>query len=143
MASNHTQHYELSQWQATDEVVRTDFNADNAKIDAALHGLVEASAKYGNCRLYTTTYTGTGTYGTSNPTRLTFPSKPCLVMIGAATGSSASLIQGQTSASASGSSLMVTWSGSGVSWYAAGSAAAQLNASGTKYSVVALLNAGE
>ena len=38
MASNHTQHYELSQWQATDEVVRTDFNEDNAKIDAALHG---------------------------------------------------------------------------------------------------------
>ncbi|WP_298025316.1 hypothetical protein [uncultured Dysosmobacter sp.] len=41
MASNHTQHYSLSQWQATDEVVRTDFNADNAKIDAALHGLEE------------------------------------------------------------------------------------------------------
>ncbi|WP_298025342.1 hypothetical protein [uncultured Dysosmobacter sp.] len=39
MASNHTPHYPLSQWQATDEVVRTDFNADNAKIDAALHGL--------------------------------------------------------------------------------------------------------
>ncbi len=38
MASNHTTHYDLSQWQATDEVVRTDFNADNAKIDAALHG---------------------------------------------------------------------------------------------------------
>ena len=39
MASNHTQHYSLSQWQPTDEVVRTDFNADNAKIDAALFGL--------------------------------------------------------------------------------------------------------
>ncbi|WP_298025319.1 hypothetical protein [uncultured Dysosmobacter sp.] len=39
MASNHTTHYSLSQWQATDEVVRTDFNADNAKIDEALNGL--------------------------------------------------------------------------------------------------------
>ena len=36
MATNHTTHYDLNQWQATDQVLRTDFNADNAKIDAAL-----------------------------------------------------------------------------------------------------------
>lgn len=36
MASNQTSSYGLSQWEATDQVKRTDFNADNAKIDAAL-----------------------------------------------------------------------------------------------------------
>ena len=36
MASNHTSNYGLSQWEATDAVLRTDFNEDNAKIDAAL-----------------------------------------------------------------------------------------------------------
>ena len=41
MATNHTTHYDLNQWQATDQVLRTDFNADNAKIDAALAGKAE------------------------------------------------------------------------------------------------------
>lgn len=36
MASNHTTNYQLCQWQADDQVRRTDFNEDNAKIDAAL-----------------------------------------------------------------------------------------------------------
>jgi len=37
-----TQHYQLNQWDAQDSVIRTDFNADNAKIDAALSGLQTA-----------------------------------------------------------------------------------------------------
>ena len=36
MASNKTANYGLSQWEATDQVVRADFNSDNAKIDAAI-----------------------------------------------------------------------------------------------------------
>ena len=36
MASNQTQNYGLNQWEATDQVLRTEFNADNQKIDAAL-----------------------------------------------------------------------------------------------------------
>ena len=42
MATNHTANYELSQWLSTDQVLRTDFNADNAKLDAALAGKAEA-----------------------------------------------------------------------------------------------------
>ena len=38
MAANQTTNYQLNQWEATDQVLRTDFNADNAKIDAALAG---------------------------------------------------------------------------------------------------------
>lgn len=36
MASNQTSNYGLSQWEATDKVLREEFNQDNAKIDAAL-----------------------------------------------------------------------------------------------------------
>ena len=42
MAANQTENYGLSQWLATDQVVHTDFNADNAKLDAALAGKAEA-----------------------------------------------------------------------------------------------------
>lgn len=45
MASKQTEHYKLSQWEATDSVLRHDFNDDNGKIDAALHGLVESKAE--------------------------------------------------------------------------------------------------
>ena len=38
MATNQTTNYQLNQWEPTDQVLRTDFNADNAKIDAVLAG---------------------------------------------------------------------------------------------------------
>ena len=36
MATNHTEHYQLNQWEPGDKVLRTEFNEDNAKIDGAL-----------------------------------------------------------------------------------------------------------
>lgn len=36
MASNYTEQYKLCQWEATDQVLRTDFNEDNQKIEAAI-----------------------------------------------------------------------------------------------------------
>ena len=36
MAINQTANYQLNQWEPTDAVQRTDFNTDNAKVDAAL-----------------------------------------------------------------------------------------------------------
>ena len=44
MASNYTSSYNLNQWSASDRVLRTEFNADNAKIDAALAGKASASS---------------------------------------------------------------------------------------------------
>jgi len=38
MSTNHTTNYNLCQWEAEDQVKRTDFNTDNAKLDAALTG---------------------------------------------------------------------------------------------------------
>ena len=37
---NHTQTYKLSQWEKTDRILMSDFNADNAKIETALSALV-------------------------------------------------------------------------------------------------------
>ena len=44
MSTNHTTNYNLNQWEATDKVLRTEFNADNAKIDAALKSHDDAIA---------------------------------------------------------------------------------------------------
>ena len=41
-ATNRTPHYGLSQWESGDHILRTDFNADFAAIDAALHALKTA-----------------------------------------------------------------------------------------------------
>ena len=41
MATNQTTTYQLNQWEPTDQVLRTDFNADNAKLDAALANKAE------------------------------------------------------------------------------------------------------
>ena len=44
MATNQTANYDLNQWLSTDQVLRTDFNADNAKLDAALGALNRSKA---------------------------------------------------------------------------------------------------
>lgn len=44
MPINHTPNYNLNQWEPSDRVLRTDFNADNAKIDAGLMALSASKA---------------------------------------------------------------------------------------------------
>ena len=44
MASNYTTNYQLNQWEAGDQVLRTEFNQDNQKIDAALKTNADAIA---------------------------------------------------------------------------------------------------
>ena len=102
MASNYTEHYDLCQWEATDAVQRVEFNADNAKVDAALDALAgqvaekadgddlaalsetvaEVSAGMGNCQMELFTYTGTGTCGAGYPTMVQFSHLPELFFIG-------------------------------------------------------------
>ena len=69
-----TTNFQLNQWSPEDYVRRTDFNADNAKIDAAL-------AAAGNCTIETGKYTGTGTAGANNPNSLSFQSLPQIVFL--------------------------------------------------------------
>ena len=52
MSTNKTTHYQLNQWEPEDKVLRTEFNEDNQKIDAALGTIPKI--QFG-------TYTGTGT----------------------------------------------------------------------------------
>lgn len=51
MASNYTEQYKLCQWEATDQVLRTDFNEDNAKLEAALKALEDSKADADLCYL--------------------------------------------------------------------------------------------
>lgn len=55
MSTNQTPNYALSQWEAGDQVLRADFNADNAKIDAAL-----AELQASQLRIHTGHYIGSG-----------------------------------------------------------------------------------
>ena len=107
MASNYTSNYGLCQWEANDKVLRSEFNGDNAKIDAAISavdsrvdGKASTSAlnslkntvsslsttitgqgntlgKKGNCQVAVTSYTGNG----QNTRTHTFPKKPVMFFI--------------------------------------------------------------
>lgn len=163
MSSKHTPNYNLSQWEKTDQVLMEDFNADNAKIDAALNGLrsslngkASTSAlsglqstvsglsttlgSKGNCILYTTTYRGTGKYGEENPSSLTFPHRPMVVFL-VSGRSRLTLVRGAASwcdTQGGGSGVVdVTWGERSVQWYGL-TAAAQMSGG---CSVVALLDA--
>ena len=101
MASNYTENYQLCQWEATDQVQRVEFNADNAKVDealSALSGQVLQKAEQEDLealenqvaqkadaaaltqvqtaipKMVVGTYTGTGLFGENNPCVLDFSS---------------------------------------------------------------------
>lgn len=155
MASNYTEHYGLCQWEETDQVLREEFNQDNAKVDEALEALDNlvtqhgeqlsaqeaAIAKLGNCTIYYTTYTGTGT---TTP-KQTFPGKPLVVMVAEAQkgysfiawrGMQAVLPHHQQSGILE---LPLTWGENSLSWSHDSSAERGLNESGTKYQMIVLL----
>ena len=170
MSSQKTEHYELNQWLATDQVLRTDFNADNAKIDGALAGLdsakAEASvvesliatvaehtaaiAQLGNCEMQIFSYVGNGASGQDNPTVINFPKRPAFFL---ATGSQG-LVVGFGSADDQATvvttnqwgtgcqALNFVWNGSQARfWWQEPNG--QLNASGKTYWVLALYDAEE
>jgi len=154
MASNYTEHYNLCQWEPTDQFVRTDFNEDNAKIDAALHGLSEAATEHsnllqrcGNCQIYTTTYIGNGQYGYDKACTFTCPHPPVLVHIQGQQDNSAVLIVRPNEvcnivgrSNTSGPSFR--WNGNTVLWFS-DSAAWQMNVQQIEYRVFMLLAADE
>ena len=73
MATNYTTNYDLCQWEPTDAVQRVEFNADNAKVDAALNSLAQSR----NCMVWTGSYTGND----ADTKTLTFPHQPYFVLI--------------------------------------------------------------
>ena len=136
MASNHTEHFSLNQWLPNDQVIRTDFNEDNAKVDAAL------SAR--NCQMYWTTYKGTGT----GRVTLAFPQKPILVILMDGDQSWACGIQGTpcmefSYAQSSGGKVPIVWKDNTMSWsMKGGDPYVSGNILDRTYFVVALLDIG-
>ena len=142
MASNKTTKLGLSQWLATDAILRSDFNSDNKKIDAALSNVP---------RIVSGTYRGTGLVGAENPKTLTFTFKPILVIITADSGSDkipgSVFIAGQAQSDGLGNNdnpaygleLQLTWGDDRISWYStSGDAEKSLNYNGQLYHYFAL-----
>ena len=152
MASRHTEHYGLSQWEASDKVERTDFNADNAAVDGALHALAQSKAETAALsqlsavegsmpRTAFGSYTGNGTSGPESPVSLTFSFPPQLLAV-RRSGSSADrsgllLLRGVTQGGGLGHIdfyVNVTWSGNQVSWYTSkDNPSTQMNSEGVEY----------
>ena len=132
-----TPKFHLNQWSPEDYVRRTDFNADNAKVDAAL-------AAAGNCRIVTGSYTGTGKYDQYNPNTLTFDGKPLLVFI--VGDRSCYAMRGCDTADvcygSTGSSVSLTWGENTLSWYGV-DALNQLNVGQRVYRYIALMDTTE
>lgn len=81
MASNYTTNFGLCQWEAADQVQRTEFNVDNATVETALDALNFAVDKCGNCKILYGNYVGNNKIGSANCTSLTFSYLPLLVLI--------------------------------------------------------------
>ena len=105
---------------------------------------IPASQIKDGAKIETSSYTGTGTYGSANPVTLTFPQKPALIFVIGDEGGFLILTPRSRYAVAymAGSNIAqtVTWSGNSVSWWSnSGSAINQLNASNNVYQVFAFL----
>ena len=138
MSTNHTPNFNLCQWEADDKVLRSDFNADNQKIDAAL-----AAAP----KITLGTYTGDGNYGSQSAKTLTFSFQPkllCLAEKSAMFGSCyALLLRGQTAfcyftSNGGGNNGVCTWGENSVTWYSQQNAMCQFNTPGAEYCYVAV-----
>ena len=161
---NQTSNYQLSQWDPDDRILRTDFNEDNAKIDAALQASAdavsaEASArasaisslttklnKKGNVRVEIQTYEGTGYGGEEYPCSLTFSARPVLFFIGGDGGGVGYNVRGNDKLYVRPGNSVYTcsgsWSGNTYSWYNS-DVRYQLNLNDTTYTVVAFFDCDE
>lgn len=156
---NTTGNYQLNQWDGSDRILRTDFNADNAKIDAAIKAnatainaesilrngaissLTNQLAKKGNCQIWTTTYVGTGEKGAEHPNSITFPAQPVLFFIVGDGGVGYNVRGANTLWVRPGSAVAScggSWSGNTYSWYNV-YPEYQLNREDIPYTVVALI----
>ena len=149
-----TTNYQLPKWEKTDRIQMKDFNDMTATLDAALKANADTAAAAsaavalcGNCKIETSTYTGTGTYGSANPTTLTFPKKPTLLFVLASSGNGFMLmVTDKTPATtnafvyyngATWGTVNLSWQGSTLRFYSDRYDTWQGNASGVVYQVVA------
>ena len=155
MSANHTPNFNLCQWEEGDKVLRTEFNADNAAIDASLGALSTAVsgltatvgrhtaslAGKGNCSVMVHTYTATGFSGETSPSSISCPGRPVAVLI-ANSDCNVVLMRGLSTASVRGKYgiegiITAAWGSDYVRWYGS-SARAQMNETG-KYTAIVLM----
>lgn len=151
MATNHTANYNLNQWQATDPVLRTDFNEDNAKIDAALKSLNAASqqhttqlsqlqtslSKHGDCKLHYTIYEGDGSVSRT----FTFPHKPVYLFLYGRSNVNLMIPRGAPFCYLDNVSVNLSWSEKSLTITTRGSADPEFNTESNTYYLLALLDA--
>ena len=97
-------------------------------------------AKKGNCRVWATSYIGTGTCGMNGPTSVTFPEKPLFAMILTPGSIEIAWITPGNGFLVYSKSNQLTWSGNTASWfhdYPNGEPQNQLNYKGSRYNVLA------
>ncbi len=123
-----------------------------AKITDVLGNLIAIPADQikDGVKIATGSYTGTGTYGASNPNSLTFDFEPKFIFISSLKGSDyMQSMKGNTgfffnNNESSDASNVITWGGNSVSWYTDGTASSsvkpskQLNWSGATYNYLAI-----
>ena len=148
-----TPQYQLCQWEKMDRILMEDFNRDNAKVeaalakqDAALEKYAASLTKFGNCRLWFTTYKGTGQTGADHPNTLTFPGIPLAALIISSVGEILPLVSGMRKAlyHAGGTAseyITASWSGNTASWYCSGHSETQMNRQEYTYYVLAFYQA--
>ena len=151
MNLNQTQNYQLSQWESTDRILMSDFNSDNAKLDAALKAnadniaaLTAAAGGFGNCLVYTTSYVGGGTRA---PKTVSFPEKPLLVMVAnQQDGYCFVACRGMTMVyphhSSGSARITLTWADKALTWNYADLTNVNMDEKGDTYQVLALLEKG-
>ncbi len=140
--ANYTPNYQLHQWEPEDPFLRTDFNEDFQKIDAAL----KAS---GDCHFVYGSYVGTGTFGASAPCTLDFsgilPEAPKMLLVRRVIGTYNYLLvlRGMESTYLSSQTTYsnevayLTWRDTSVSWYVEKDADLQMNIEGESYYYIA------
>lgn len=87
-------------------------------------------------KIATGSYTGTGTYGSSNPNSLAFEFKPKIVVIEDSFGSAGGYVwinEANSGISTYSSNCVLNWEANSLKWYNGSSAISQLNDSGVKY----------
>ena len=137
---NHTTNYQLNQWAKSDRIRMDDFNADNAKIDAAIKAVAE-----GGVKLAVGSYVGTGQYGSAHKNTLSFEKEPKFVIIGGeytifALRPMANGATLDTTGLNQTYGTKLSWNGNSISWYSDSSERRQCNQSGVTYNYMALLN---
>ncbi|MBQ7144652.1 MAG: hypothetical protein IJR65_05790 [Oscillospiraceae bacterium] len=141
-ASSHTPNLGLSQFVGSDPFEMSDFNADNAALDAAVAAKAEIAVG---------SYVGTGESDSSHPVTLTFSKPPKLVFINEdahlpVMAQPAVLIRGmehsnpaRSTGGTSATAITISWDNNSVSFYAqSGSPEDQLNKNGVTYFYAAI-----